>query len=240
MHPDEHIAPPSLELFDRLWQAARGQVRVMTLAPEMEGALELIAEAARRGVCVSLGHSNAELGPTRAAIAAGARHATHTFNAMRPLDHRDPGIVGAALADARLTADIIADGVHVAPAVVELFLRAKGPDAAVLITDAISATGMTDGAYRLGEFTVEVRGDRCLSSEGRLAGSVLTMDRAVRNVMQFAGWELGPAARLASLNPARVLHLEAKGRLAPGADADIVVLTPRGEVVRTIVRGRGI
>ncbi len=239
VHPPEHLLGPTPELFDRLWQAARTRVSMMTIAPELPGARETIAHAARPGVAVSLGHSNSELGPLEAAIAAGARHATHTFNAMRALDHREPGILGAALADTRLTADIIADGIHVHPRVVELFLRAKGSAGAVLITDAISATGMGDGRYRLGQFEVEVAGDRCLH-DGRLAGSVLTLDRAVRNVMQFAGWSLQNAVRLATLNPARVIAMEGKkGVLAPGADADIVVLTPAGEVVRTITRGVG-
>jgi len=188
VHPPENIMLPTLSAFDRFWEAARGQIRVMTIAPELEGAREVIAEAARRGVCVSLGHSDADLSSARAAVAAGARHATHGFNAMRPLDHREPGIVGEMLTDSRLSADIIADGIHLDPAIVELFLKAKGVDAAVLITDAISATGMPDGRYRLGSFEVEVKNGRCLAG-GKLAGSVLTMDRAVRNVMQFAHWQ---------------------------------------------------
>src|SRR5690349_5498594 len=240
VHPPEHLQAPSLELFDRLWQAGRGQISFMTVAPELPKAEYLVGEAARRGICVSVGHSDSALEPVQAAIAAGARHATHTFNAMRPLDHRDPGILAAVLADDRLTADIIADGIHVHPEVVELFLRAKGPERAVLITDAISATGMGDGRYRLGSFEVEVRGQRC-EYQGKLAGSVLTLDRAVRNVMDFAGWDLADAVRAATLNPARVAGVAGrKGTLTPGADADIVVLTPRGEVVRTIVAGRGV
>ena len=240
VHPPEHLLAPSPELFDRLWQASRGRVSMMTIAPELPGAGETISQAAGRGIAVSLGHSDSESGPVEAAIAAGARHATHTFNAMRALDHREPGILGAALADARLTADIIADGVHVHPQIVGLFLRAKGAGGAVLITDAISATGMGDGHYLLGPFDVEVRGDRCLR-DGRLAGSVLTLDRAVRNVMHFAGWSLQDAVRLATLTPARVIGAERKkGVLVPGADADIVVLTPAGEVVRTITRGIGL
>jgi N-acetylglucosamine-6-phosphate deacetylase len=174
----------------------------------------------------------------RTAIAAGAHHATHTFNAMRALDHREPGVLGAVLADDRLTADIIADGIHVHPEIVALFLRAKGPERAVLITDAISATGMGDGRYRLGGCEVEVRGERC-EYQGRLAGSVLTLDRAVRNVMEFARWNLPEALRLATLNPARVAGVSRrKGVIAPGADADIVVLTRRGEVIQTMVGGR--
>src|SRR5581483_3489481 len=120
--------------------------------------------AARHGVCVSMGHSDSTLAPVQAAIAAGARHATHTFNAMRPLDHREPGILGEVLTRDEITADIIADGIHVHPEVVRLFLQAKGPERAVLISDAISATGMGDGRYRLGSFEVEVKGERCLTS----------------------------------------------------------------------------
>jgi N-acetylglucosamine-6-phosphate deacetylase len=237
VHPPENLLLPTLSAFDHFWQAARGHIRVMTIAPELEGAQEVIAEAARRGVCVSLGHSDADLNSTRAAVAAGARHATHTFNAMRPLDHRDPGIVGEVLTDPRLSADIIADGIHLDPVIVDLFLKAKGTDAAVLITDAISATGMPDGRYRLGTFEVEVKDGRCLA-DGKLAGSVLTMDRAVRNVMQFAHWDLQQALRLATLNPARVAGLANRGKLEAGAEADFVVLSPSGEVRSTIIRGK--
>jgi N-acetylglucosamine-6-phosphate deacetylase len=239
VHPPGNLLPPTLTLFERFWQAARGLIRVMTIAPELEGAQEVIAEAARRGVCVSLGHSDADLNTTRTAVAAGARHATHTFNAMRPLDHRDPGIVGEVLTDSRISADIIADGVHLDPAVVQIFLKAKGPDAAVLITDAIAATGMPDGRYRLGSFDVEARDGKCLV-DGKLAGSVLTLDHAVRNVMQFARFELQQALRLATLNPARVAGLAGRGELKAGAVADFVVLSPSGEVKKTIIRGAGI
>ena len=255
VHPLEHIQPASVELFDRMWQAARQQVRIMTVAPEIPGAVELIAEASRRGICVSMGHSDSQTKPVQAAMAAGARHATHTFNAMRPLDHREPGILGEVLGQPQLTADIIADGIHVHPDVVRLFLQAKGPEHAVLITDAISATGMGDGRYRLGSFEVQVEGQRCLH-DGKLAGSVLTLDCALHNAMQFAGWQLHEAIRLATLNPARVAgvatRMEAgktvpwKGALEAGADADIVVLSggagvPSGvDVVRTIARGAGI
>jgi N-acetylglucosamine-6-phosphate deacetylase len=235
-HPPANLLAPTLPTFDRFWQAARGHIRVMTIAPELEGAREVIAEAARRGVCVSLGHSDSDMNSTRAAVAAGARHATHTFNAMRPLDHRDPGIVGEVLTDSRLSADIIADGIHLDPAIVELFLKAKGADGAVLITDAISATGMPEGRYRLGTFEVEVKNGRCLV-DGKLAGSVLTMDRAVRNVMHFAHWDLQQTLRLATLNPARVAGLANRGKLETGAAADFVVLSPRGEVRSTIMRG---
>lgn len=237
-HPPEHILEPSLTVFDQLLQAAEGAVRMMTIAPELAGAPELIAHAAKAGVRVSLGHSDATLEQARAGVAAGAVHATHTFNAMRPLGHRDPGILTAVLSDERLTADIIADGIHVDPAVVALFLHLKGAERAVLITDAISATGMPDGPYRLGGMEVEVSGGRCLRGQV-LAGSVLTLDRALRNVMQFAGWGVQDALRLATRNPAKLLGMHShKGVLAPGADADLAVLSPTGEVMQTIIAGR--
>jgi N-acetylglucosamine-6-phosphate deacetylase len=239
VHPPENLVEPTLAVFDRLWQAARGYVRVLTIAPELPGAMEVITEAARRNVCVSIGHSDAEMPVARAGVKAGARHATHTFNAMRPLDHRQPGIVGEVLSNHDLTADMIVDGIHVDPAVVELFLKAKGTDRAVLITDAMSATGMPEGRYQLGPIEVDVKDGRATSG-GSLAGSVLTMDRAVRNVTRFSNWTLRDAVQAATLNPARAVGLEAHhGVLAPGASADFLVLSSTGEVLKTIVRGRG-
>jgi N-acetylglucosamine-6-phosphate deacetylase len=193
---------------------------------------------------VSIGHSDAEMNVARAAVQAGARHATHTFNAMRPLDHREPGIIGETLTNGHLSADIIADGIHVAPEVVKLFLHSKGIDRSVLITDAMAATGMPDGTYQLGPIQVEVKDGRC-TSNGSLAGSVLTMDRAVRNITQFAGWSLQNAVRAATLNAVRAATLNAvraaslagHGQLIPGAKANLVVLSPDGEVKRTFVRG---
>jgi N-acetylglucosamine-6-phosphate deacetylase len=239
VHPPEDLLTPSLAAFERFWEAARGHIRVLTIAPELPGAIEVITEAAKRGVCVSLGHSDAELGAARAGVAAGARHATHTFNAMRPLGHRDPGILGEVLTDLRLSADIIVDGIHLDPAVVQIFLKLKGPDNAVLITDATAATGMPDGRYRLGSLEVEVKDGRCMSG-GNLAGSVLTMDLAVRNVIRFAKWDLQQTLRLATINPAKVVGLQGGGFLKPGAPADFVVLSPAGEVKKTVIRGMGI
>ncbi len=239
VHPPADLLPPTLNAFERFWEAARGQIRLMTIAPELPGALEVIAAAAQRGVCVSLGHSDADYETTRAAIQAGARHATHTFNAMRPLGHRDPGIVGAVLTDDRVTADIIADGIHLDPAIAKLFLRSKGCDNSVLITDATAATGMPDGQYRLGTLEVEVSNGKCLS-KGRLAGSVLTLDRAVRNAMQFGDWNLPDAVRAVTVNPARITDAKQAGVLQTGARADFVVLTRSGDVKRTVIGGKGL
>src|SRR6202795_2903220 len=212
VHPPENLLAPTVALFEKFWQAARGRIRMMTIAPELEEAPEVIAEAARRGVCVSMGHSDADFEAAERGIAAGARHATHTFNAMRPLDHRSPGILGAVLTDRRVSADIIVDGVHLDPVIVALVAHAKGPERTVLITDAISATGMPEGRYRLGSFEVDVHDGKCMV-DGKLAGSVLTMDRAVRNLARFAEWDLPQAVAAASQNPARVARIANKGVL---------------------------
>jgi N-acetylglucosamine-6-phosphate deacetylase len=237
VHLPLYLQLPSLEIFNQMWDSAAGHVRMLTIAPELDGALELISDVSRRGVCVSIGHSNATLAQAQAGIRAGARHATHSFNAMRRLDHRDPGLLGAILTNRAVTADIIVDGLHVEPVVVDLFMRAKGLDGAVLVTDGISAAGMPDGTYHLGSFEVQVRGNRC-ESFGKLAGSVLTLDRAVRNAMEFAQLSFQDSLRMATVNPARVLGIaHRKGLLQSGADADIAVFSPAGEVVQTIVGG---
>ncbi|MGA2005586.1 MAG: N-acetylglucosamine-6-phosphate deacetylase [Terriglobales bacterium] len=236
VHRPENLLPPRLETFERFWEAARGRIRILTIAPELEGAIELIKTAAARAVCVSLGHSDADFPTAERAIAAGARHATHTFNAMRPLRHRDPGIVGAVLTDARVSADFIADGVHLDPSIIKLIADTKGPEQTVLITDAIAGTGMPDGRYRLGTLDVDVKGNLA-TSNGRLAGSVLTMDQAVRNLARFAEWDLQHAVAAATRNPARVARSTYKGVLAEGADADFVVLDNDGNVLRTFIGG---
>jgi N-acetylglucosamine-6-phosphate deacetylase len=236
VHPPENLLPAKIETFERLWQSARGRIRMMTIAPELEGAIELIGAAAERGVCVSVGHSDADFAATERALAAGARHATHTFNAMRPLSHHDPGIVGAVLTEERVSADIIVDGVHLDPSIVKLVAQAKGPELTVLITDATAAAGMPDGRYRLGSIEVEVHDGKC-TLDGKLAGSVLTMDAAMRNLSHFAGWSLSEAVGAATRNPARVARCADKGVLKAGADADFLVLNEQGKVLRTFIEG---
>ena len=236
MHPAQDLVKPSIGAFDKFWQAARGHIRLLTIAPELDGALELIAEATKRCVTVSIGHSDADLDQARKGVAAGARHATHTFNAMRPLDHRFPGIIGEVLTNPKIAAEIIVDGVHLHPDTVQIVTSAKGVEGTVLITDATAATGMPDGKYMLGEVEIEVRNGMC-THEGTLAGSVLTLDKAVRNVMDFAHWDLPTAVRAASLNPARTAGVKNKGLLQAGADADFVVMSASGDVKATIVKG---
>jgi N-acetylglucosamine-6-phosphate deacetylase len=241
VHPPADILPPDIALFDRFQQAARGHIRLITIAPEVPGALDLIQHAAKQGVRLSLGHSNATAPEALAAIAAGATSATHTFNAMRPLNHRDPGILAIVLDDDRLFAELICDGVHVAPELVRLWLKAKGPDRAILVTDSISATGMPDGTYTLGTLKVEVSNGRALAADDRargkqtLAGSVLTMDRAVANLQHFTGATLATAIRLASHNPATLLGLDTS--IAPGQPANFNLFNAAGQLQSTILHG---
>jgi N-acetylglucosamine-6-phosphate deacetylase len=239
VHPEASIREPSVELFDRFQAAARGNIRLMTMAPELPRALELIEHAKATGVRVTMGHSKATASETFAAIAAGARSATHLFNAMRPLDHREPGIVGAVLDRDDVYAEAICDGVHVHPAIIRLWLKIKGEERGILVTDGMSATGMPDGRYSLGDFEVEVKNGVCLFGE-TLAGSVLTMDQAVANVQRFTGSSLGTAVRLASRNPARMMGMSELTSLTPGCVANFNVFDEAGERTGSIFRGRTI
>ena len=238
-HPANLLQTPSVELFDRMWQASEGKIRLMTIAPELPNAEEVTAHATSLGVRVSLGHSNADTAATPAGIRAGAVTATHTFNAMRQFDHRDPGLLGEVLTNDDLFAELICDGLHVHPDAVRLYWRAKGSERAMLITDAMSAAGMPDGNYKLGELDVRVINGRCIIGEDTLAGSTLTLARAVRNFAEFTGASIDDVSKLVSRNPARMTGLEAEaGSLAVGCPADITILSAKNEVVETILGGR--
>lgn len=237
-HAEHQLLTPSVALFDRLWEAAEGRIRVMTIAPELPGAEETIAHAAKLGVRISLGHSDAQVGSAQRGVRAGAVSATHTFNAMRRFDHRDPGLLAEVLNNDSLFAEIICDGLHVDPAAVRLFWKAKGPERALLVTDAMAGTGMPDGTYTLGELQVRVIHGRCVIGEDTLAGSTLTLDRAVRNFADFSGATLAESIALATRNPARMTGLDAEiGVLAPGRPAGIAVFSPTREIVETFLRG---
>ena len=237
-HAESQLLPPSVALFDRMWEAAEGNIRLMTIAPELPGALETIAHATRLGVRISLGHSDADGAAARSGVQAGAVTATHTFNAMRQFDHRDPGLLGEVLTNDDLFAEIICDGLHVNPAAVRLFWKAKGPQRGLLVTDAMAGTGMPDGTYWLGELQVRVKNGVCIIGENTLAGSTLTLDRGVRNFMEFTGASLAEATALATRNPARMTGFaEEVGSLAAGRAADIAVLSAKNEVVETFLRG---
>ena len=240
VHPQDAIARPSVEIFEKFLKAADGLVKILTLAPEVSGAMELIETAVAAGVVAAMGHTDADYEQARAAIRVGARHVVHTYNAMRPFSHRDPGILGAIMTDPEVTAEIIADGVHVAVAAIQVLLGAKGFETVLLVSDGIAATGMRDGNYRLGDFEVSVKDGVARNSEGKLAGSTLTLDRALRNVVAW-GVPLMEAVRMATLHPARRLGLGGKkGVIAAGADADLVVLTPDLRVAGVMTRGTGL
>lgn len=236
VHADELILEPSIAIFDRFYQASRGHIRLMTIAPEVPGAIEVIRHATSKGVRISVGHSTATRAETVAAIEAGAVSATHTFNAMRALDHREPGILGTVLDRDDLFAEIICDGIHVAPELIRLWLKAKGPHRGILVTDGMSATGMPDGTYMLGDFEVTVAHGRA-TARGVLAGSVLTLDKAIENLKQFTGASLATAIGLASTNPAHMLGLQAP-TLAEGQPASFNLFTEDGKLQATCLNGQ--
>lgn len=237
--PGSLRSPDAEELAEWLKQAP-DLPWIMTVAPELPGVLDLIRQYEDR-ICFSIGHTLADYGQTAAAIEAGATHVTHLFNAMPPLHHREPGVVGAALTDPRCTVELIADGIHVHPRILHLAATLL-EDRGVLVTDAMRACGMPEGTYRLYEHEVEVRdGAARLKKDGALAGSVLTMREAVRNMVEMAGLPIETVLPFATEVPARILGIEdRKGRIRVGWDADLLVLTPRFEIARVIHGGRSI
>ncbi|MFW5941705.1 MAG: N-acetylglucosamine-6-phosphate deacetylase [Chloroflexota bacterium] len=214
-------------------------VRLVTVAPELPGAREMIAAGRASGVAFAVGHSEASYEQTVAAIEAGATQATHIFNAMSGLHHRSPGILGAVLVDDRLDAQVIADGIHLHPRIVDLVVRLKGAERTLLITDAMQATGLPDGEYRLGAQPVVVRDGVARTPKGDLASSTLTLDQAVRNIVRFSPASLPQTVQMASETPARALDIfPQKGAVLPDSDADLLLLDSEYNVVWVMVRGR--
>jgi N-acetylglucosamine-6-phosphate deacetylase len=236
-HDPALLRSPDPRELGRLLDAAGGTVRMVTVAPELRGGLELVRRTVAAGAVAAVGHTDATYDEARAAFDAGARVATHLYNAMRSLHHREPGLVAAALEDERVTVELIADGVHVHDAVAALAFGAAGPARTALITDAMAAAGMADGAYELGPMDVRVRdGVARLAGGGSIAGSTLTMDAALRRAVRALGVPIVDAARAASTTPARLLGLRT-GALEPGLDADLVVLGDELAVSSVMVRG---
>lgn len=237
VHPAQWLQLPSAELLEKFIAAAQGNAVLLTIAPELLGAMPCIDAARRAGMVVGIGHTDATYEQTRAALARGAHHAIHTYNAMRPFSHRDAGVIGAVLTSPEITAELIADGVHVDETAMRVLLQAKGAAGVILISDGISATGMPDGQYVLGGLEITVSGGVCRNSEGKLAGSTLTLDRALRNIVAL-GAKLEDALRMLTYNPAKLLGIEnKKGALHANADADVILLSEDLQVTQVYTRG---
>lgn len=238
-HKIEYLWEPSVEMWNELNASARGYIKLMTIAPELKGNIDVIRAAASQGVVPSLGHTLALYDDIEKAIDNGAAHVTHMFNAMRPFHHREPGIMVAALLRNELKVELIADGIHVDPIVMKLLHNIKGSGGIILVTDAIRACGMPDGDYHFMDQKIIVKDKRAFLEDGTLAGSTLTMEDAIRNMVQLVGVPLTDAVRMASLNGAKVLGLEhQKGILAVGKDADLVVIDDQFTVHATIYEGQ--
>jgi len=238
-HDANYVRLPSIDEFEEIWKASNHAVKIVTLAPELEGSKVLIQRLRELGIVASIGHSNATYTQAVDAIKQGVRHATHMFNRMSGFDPREPGVVGAVLVHDKLTTELICDSVHVHPAAMKLLTRVKGSEKVVLVTDAIRAAGMPDGEYALGEKHIIVKDGISRLEPGDFAGSTLTMDRAVRNIMKLIGTPLQTAVKMATANPAAVINVDKnKGSLELGKDADIVIIDDEINVYMTIVKGK--
>ena len=236
---EKFITQPDYSLLEKMIKDSQGYLKIVTLAPELPGILPLIKELSHQNIIASLGHSDASYEEAKEGIKFGITHATHFFNAMPPFHHRKPGAIGAIFDSPEVSIEVTADGFHLHPATLRLVLKAKGLDKVNLITDGNRAVGMPDGRYLISNQWAKVEKGRSLLSDGTIAGSVLTMNKAVKNIMEFANLSLSEAVRLATLNPAKVLGIEdKKGSLSPGKDADITVMNPVFEVLLTMVSGK--
>lgn len=237
-HPN-NIIEPNIELFQKWQNIANGHIRLVTLAPEENNGLALTAYLKKTGVIASIGHSDAVYEQVKAAIDAGVKHATHLFNGMRGVHHREPGVAGAVLMHDEVVCELIADGIHVAPEMVRFAYKMKGCEGLILITDAMRAKCLGAGIYELGGQEVIVQGEKATLRNGTLAGSILKLGDAAKNAMSFTGCTLEDVIRMASWNPAKQLGvLDRKGSIRAGKDADLVVLDEHHQVVMTICRGQ--
>lgn len=236
----DSMRPPSVEEFQRLFEASDGTLRIMSIAPELDGALDVIREMVKAGVIPSAAHSAATYEQAMAAVDAGLQSATHTFNGMIPLHHRRPGLVGAVLTCDKLNAELIADTHHVGPVAMQVLIRCKGPDKVTLVTDTTYMAGMPNGSYSIdGGRTVVKETLKATVVGGTLYGSVSPMNRDVGNIVQIVGRPLTEASEMASLNPAKLIGVAArKGSLEIGKDADLVILDEEFNVHLTMVRGQ--
>jgi N-acetylglucosamine-6-phosphate deacetylase len=235
-HNPKHLRLPTVRDVSE-WMPETG-VRQVTLAPELTGALDVIKVLVKNGVVASAGHSLAGFEEAKSGIEAGIRYATHIFNGMPALHHREPALTGALLADERVTVGLIADGIHVHPALIKLLWQLLWDGRLNLVTDSMAALGKEPGTYRLGDLTVTVTGETCRLSDGTLAGSILSLDKAIRNLISYTGCSLSQAVRTVTATPATLLGIaNRKGQIAPGFDADLVLLTSGYDVEATVIDG---
>jgi N-acetylglucosamine-6-phosphate deacetylase len=236
--PLEHIVNPNLDVFKKWQTLAKETIKLVTMAPEQPGGLEMVRYLKENGVIASIGHSDATYDEVNEAIEEGANHVTHLFNQMRGLHHREPGVVGAAFLRDELKAEIIADGVHVRPEMVKLAYQQKGSEGVMLITDSMRAKCLKNGQYDLGGQDVTVKDGKAVLRDGTLAGSILKLGNAVKNILAYTGCSLEDAIEMASVNQAKQLNIyDQKGSIAKGKDADIVILDENLDVFMTFCRG---
>lgn len=235
--PKEHIIPPRTDLFERWQSLSGGAIRYITLAPEVTGAEALVRLASQQGVIVAMGHCNATSAEVSKGIEWGAKSVTHLFNAMSPAGHREPGLAGTALGDNRVTVELIADLIHVHPVMLRAAIRAKGPEHVMLITDAVKAADMPPGEYVSGGHRIFVKDGAVRLADGTLAGSTLTLDRAVRNLIGVGALQPDDVGFVTSLNQSRLLNVP-HGRIAVGAPANLIAVDASWHVTHTVVRGR--
>lgn len=237
-HPAQYILPPSVQLFKKLVNGYEEIVKNITIAPEIDGAFELSSYLSQKSINVSIGHTNADYNTAKTSTLYGFSHATHTFNGMRGFHHREPGILGAVMDLDNITAEVIADGIHSSFASIRILIKCKGIDKILLVTDSMMATGLADGEYNLGTQSVFVKEGQARLADGTLAGSTLTLNKAVKNIVDYCKIPLPDAIRMASYNPANKIGLKYKGMIAPGFDADIAILDKELNTNYTIVDGK--